>query len=96
MWRTSLSSSMQRLWWRSWILPNRVSLFPPSRSRAYIHTMSSKLSPGLSRIVQSRPLGDDEAKWVSLRAVEWIDPSGKHRQWESADRRTRKGDTDGM
>ncbi|WFD35720.1 ADP-ribose diphosphatase [Malassezia cuniculi] len=55
----------------------------------------STLDPHKSKIVRSRPLGD-ESRWIGLRAIEWIDPSGRHRVWESADRKTRKGEVDAV
>jgi len=41
-------------------------------------------------------MNDAEAKWVGLRAIAWLDPSGKERKWESADRKTRKGEVDAV
>jgi len=49
-----------------------------------------------SHIAGSRPLNDADAKWIGLRAIEWIDPTGRNRVWECADRKTRKGEVDGM
>lgn len=60
-----------------------------------VHTMSARLDPRTSRIVQSHPLANDKARWIGLRAIEWVDPSGKTRWWESADRSTRRGPVDG-
>ncbi|PWN46536.1 hypothetical protein IE53DRAFT_391292 [Violaceomyces palustris] len=49
-----------------------------------------------ARITHSKPLQDSDARWVGLRSIEWIDPTGKERKWESADRKTRKGDVDAV
>lgn len=64
-------------------------------SRSYTRIMSSAFDIKQSRVLQSRPLSNDDAKWVALRAIDWKDASGKARVWESADRRTRAGDVDG-
>lgn len=64
-------------------------------ARSSIWTMSSTMNIKSSRVIQSRPLSNEDAKWVGLRAIEWTDASGKARVWESADRRTRSGDVDG-
>lgn len=40
-------------------------------------------------------MDDSESKWVGLRAIEWVDPSGRQRRWECADRKTRNGEVDG-
>ena len=31
----------------------------------------------------------DEAKWITLKKIKYVDPSGKERIWESAERQTR-------
>lgn len=49
-----------------------------------------------AKTIGSTPLADGDAKWIGLRAIQWTDPSGKERKWECADRKTRKGDVDGM
>jgi len=53
------------------------------------------MSSQSAKILKSYPLNDEDAKWVSLRAIEWKDPEGRERKWECADRRTRKGQVDG-
>ncbi|KAJ3364198.1 hypothetical protein GGF31_000582 [Allomyces arbusculus] len=35
------------------------------------------------------------ANWVSLKKIEWVDPRGVTRSWETAERTTRSGDCDG-
>lgn len=65
-------------------------------SKSLICTMSSALDIKNSRVLQSRSLRNEDAKWIGLRAIEWKDAAGKSRLWESADRRTRSGDVDGM
>jgi hypothetical protein len=58
--------------------------------------MSSKPSNG-SKIISSNPLPTTEAKWTKLTKINWQDPSGKPRIWESAERSTRsKGGIDGI
>ena len=60
----------------------RPSLLARSaRPLRWVHTMSAHFDPRTSRIVQSRPLANDQAKWIGLRAIEWVDPSGKTRWW---------------
>jgi ADP-ribose pyrophosphatase len=54
--------------------------------------MSSKTA----KVLGSEPMTDGDSKWIGLRAIHWKDPSGKERKWESADRRTRKGDVDAI
>lgn len=56
----------------------------------------SGMSSKSAHIIKSYPLDDKDAKWVSLRAIEWKDQEGKERKWECADRRTRKGEADGQ
>ena len=58
----------------------RPSLLARSaRPLRWVHTMSAHFDPRTSRIVQSRPLANDQAKWIGLRAIEWVDP-----EWENA------------
>lgn len=68
----------------------------PAVPCASVHSLSSKMDPRTSRVTQSRPLANEDAKWIGLRAIEWTDPSGKARVWESADRRTRKSEVDAV
>jgi ADP-ribose pyrophosphatase len=57
---------------------------------------TSKPSNG-SKILSKTPLNPSEAKWTKLTKIDWQDPSGKKRIWESAERSTRsKGGIDGM
>lgn len=49
-----------------------------------------------AKVLKTTPLEDSDAKWVGLKAIEWVDPTGKQRKWESADRKTRKGDVDAV
>lgn len=56
----------------------------------------ASMSSGQARVLRSEALPDGDAKWVGLRAIFWQDPTGKERKWESADRRTRKGDVDAV
>ncbi|KNE58958.1 hypothetical protein AMAG_03316 [Allomyces macrogynus ATCC 38327] len=36
------------------------------------------------------------ANWVSLKKIEWVDPRGVARSWETAERTTRSGDCDAV
>ncbi|KAF2028185.1 hypothetical protein EK21DRAFT_114101 [Setomelanomma holmii] len=51
-----------------------------------------------SAVVKTRPLANDDAKWVTLVETTYTDPEGIKRTWESAERLTRpKGcDIDGV
>jgi hypothetical protein len=60
---------------------------------AAVHTMSVH-NIRTSKVIGSNPLGQ-ESRWIGLRAIQWIDPTGKERVWESADRKTRRGEIDG-
>ena len=49
-----------------------------------------------SKILSKVALPGNEAKWIKLTKINWQDPSGKQRIWESAERSTRnKGGIDG-
>ncbi|KAJ1027288.1 hypothetical protein NDA18_003297 [Ustilago nuda] len=54
------------------------------------------MSSRSAKVIKTAPLDDSEAKWVGLRSIEWVDPTGRQRKWESADRKTRKGDVDAV
>ncbi|KAI0075445.1 hypothetical protein K474DRAFT_1664184 [Panus rudis PR-1116 ss-1] len=41
------------------------------------------------KILSSEDLPPSEAKWVTLKKLNWSDPEGKHRVWEYAARKTR-------
>ncbi|KAF7796788.1 hypothetical protein EIP86_007972 [Pleurotus ostreatoroseus] len=41
------------------------------------------------KIVSKEDLPPSEAKWVTLQKINWTDPDGKQRAWESAERKTR-------
>ena len=62
---------------------------------SHYSTMSSELDPRTSRVISSSPLLNNDAKWIGLRKIQWTDPTGKQRVWESADRTTRNGIADG-
>jgi ADP-ribose pyrophosphatase len=58
--------------------------------------MSSTTPSNGSKILSKTPLPANEAKWTKLTKINWQDPSGKQRVWESAERSTRgKGGIDG-
>lgn len=64
--------------------------------QAFAATSDSTMSYQSAKVLKTIPLEDADAKWVGLKAIEWVDPSGKQRKWESADRKTRKGDVDAV
>jgi len=58
--------------------------------------MSTSKPTNGSKILSSHPLPANEAKWTKLTKINWQDPAGKRRIWESAERSTRsKGGIDG-
>ena len=72
------------------VILNQIS---PFLSRAF---MSSSKPTNGSKILAKSPLSASEAKWTRLTKIDWQDPSGKKRVWESAERSTRsKGAIDG-
>lgn len=54
----------------------------------------SKPSNG-SKILNKSDLSLDEARWTTLKKIDWQDPDGKHRVWESAERVSNKSSTTG-
>lgn len=64
--------------------------------KGFTATALDNMSSQSAKVVKVTPLEDSDAKWVGLRAIEWVDPTGKQRKWESADRKTRKGDVDAV
>lgn len=57
-------------------------------------SMSTKPSNG-SKVLRKTDLSLDEAKWTTLKKIEWQDPEGKQRVWESAERVSNKSSTTG-
>lgn len=58
--------------------------------------MSSKSKPSNgSKILQKSDMPLDEAKWTTLKKIEWQDPTGKNRVWESAERVSNQSSTTG-
>ncbi|KAI1246523.1 hypothetical protein MGN70_013423 [Eutypa lata] len=51
-----------------------------------------------AKVLSTSPLSNEEAAWTKLVKIEYSDPNGKTRLWESAERRTRPkgGDIDGV
>ncbi|CAO1614014.1 unnamed protein product [Parajaminaea phylloscopi] len=50
-----------------------------------------------SRILSTKQLDTGgEFKWTALRSIQWRDPSGKERRWETMERPTRKGQVDAV
>ncbi|KAL5486338.1 hypothetical protein ACEPAI_7384 [Sanghuangporus weigelae] len=44
---------------------------------------------GQPKILNTRELPASEAKWITLKELEWVDQEGKKRKWECAERKTR-------
>ncbi|EPQ30616.1 uncharacterized protein PFL1_02140 [Pseudozyma flocculosa PF-1] len=62
-----------------------------------IHRLASgKMSSQDAKVLSSSPLSSSDSKWVTLRSIAWVDPTGKERKWESADRTTRRGAVDAV
>ncbi|KAI5467964.1 NUDIX hydrolase domain-like protein [Mariannaea sp. PMI_226] len=47
-----------------------------------------------SKVLSTGPLAEDEARWIKLIKIEYQDPIGVTRTWESSERRTRPKDAD--
>jgi ADP-ribose pyrophosphatase len=43
----------------------------------------------MSRIIASHDYGPKRFRWLTLKLIEWMDPTGKPRLWESCERTTR-------
>ncbi|CUS22041.1 LAQU0S04e06832g1_1 [Lachancea quebecensis] len=63
-----------------------------------LKTMSSKGRPENAKFLKAHPVSNaDECKWIGLERIEYLDPNGTKRQWDSAVRRTRNsGGVDGV
>jgi len=48
------------------------------------------------QIKSRKDLPIDQAKWVTLKKINWTDQDGKPRVWEVAERTSRKGDIDAV
>jgi len=51
---------------------------------------------GEPQILSREELPTDQAKWVTLKVINWKDQDGKERKWEVAERKTRKGEIDAV
>ncbi|SCU87961.1 LAMI_0D08196g1_1 [Lachancea mirantina] len=52
--------------------------------------MSSTAKPEDAKFLKAAPVSDpQECKWIGLEKIEYLDPTGIKRQWDSAVRRTR-------
>ncbi|KAK6206159.1 ADP-ribose diphosphatase [Pestalotiopsis sp. IQ-011] len=51
-----------------------------------------------AKVSSTAPLSNDESKWIKLLKIDYKDPTGKARTWESAERLTRPkgGEIDGV
>ncbi|KIO22901.1 hypothetical protein M407DRAFT_244997 [Tulasnella calospora MUT 4182] len=50
----------------------------------------------LPRIVSRKTLPSDQAKWVTLKKIEWKNQDNQDKIWEVAERTTRKGEIDAV
>jgi len=70
-----------------------VSLSPsalrPFRAQVQVRPIQNNMSSQPPQILSIENLNTTEAKWVSLKKINWQDQSGRTRVWEVADRRTR-------
>ncbi|KAG8988682.1 hypothetical protein FRB94_002990 [Tulasnella sp. JGI-2019a] len=48
------------------------------------------------QILSKKDLPIDQAKWVTLKVIEYKDQDGANRKWEVAERKTRKGEIDAV
>ncbi|CAO1636791.1 unnamed protein product [Sympodiomycopsis kandeliae] len=67
-----------------------------STSRSRILSSPPSVAMSSSKIAKVEDLQTSESKWVGLQAINWVDPTGRERKWESADRKTRKGEADAV
>ncbi|SCW01281.1 LAFE_0D09120g1_1 [Lachancea fermentati] len=67
-------------------------------SRILTRAMSSKGKPEDAKFLNSRLVSNaDECKWIGLTKIEYLDPNGQKREWDSAVRKTRSsGGIDGV
>ncbi|KAK3180491.1 ADP-ribose diphosphatase [Lecanicillium sp. MT-2017a] len=56
------------------------------------------MSADKAKVLSTEPLAESEARWIKLIKINYQDPTGTQRAWESAERRTRpkNGDIDGV
>lgn len=57
--------------------------------------MSSSGPSNGSKVLSKTDLSLSEAKWTTLKKIDWQDPDGKKRVWESAERVSNKSSTTG-
>lgn len=50
----------------------------------------------MSRVLAVEDCGHSTFRWITLKKIQWEDPRGRSRVWESAERTTRRGDVDGV
>lgn len=60
-------------------------------TRHLTHTMTKPTNG--SKIIKKQDLSLSEAKWTTLKKIDWQDPTGKQRVWEAAERVTNKSST---
>ncbi|KPI37770.1 ADP-ribose pyrophosphatase [Cyphellophora attinorum] len=51
-------------------------------------------SPSDAKVLNVEPIKPEEAKWIRLNKINYQDPSGGKRVWESAERQTRRAHTE--
>ncbi|KAI6148425.1 NUDIX hydrolase domain-like protein [Pisolithus tinctorius] len=64
------------------------SLQKPNLRLSTANFVPSKM-PLEPKVIEVTPLDTDQAKWIGLKKIHYIDQDGKKRIWESAERRTR-------
>ncbi|KAI6007754.1 NUDIX hydrolase domain-like protein [Pisolithus orientalis] len=64
------------------------SLQKPNLRLSAANFVPSKM-PLEPKVIEVTPLDTDQAKWIGLKKIHYIDQDGKKRVWESAERRTR-------
>lgn len=69
--------------------------FAPTRtSTTSLFKMTSPHRLSDSRITSSSDMETSASKWVGLQSIQWVDPTGKSRTWETAYRKTLKPRTE--
>ncbi|KAK7689184.1 hypothetical protein QCA50_007875 [Cerrena zonata] len=70
------------------IQPLKRLLSPRTKYNYRTISTRNKMS-GTPKVLSSEDLSPSDAKWVTLKKLKWLDPEGKERVWESAERKTR-------
>jgi 8-oxo-dGTP pyrophosphatase MutT (NUDIX family) len=65
----------------------------PTRILFYVFEKKMSLTPRVVGTQECRPEG---FRWLTLKRLEWQDPTGRRRFWESVERTTRAGEVDAV